>query len=114
MLPAHNCSAMSDDDAPISATEAKALFAPWRDVPALVLAVSGGPDSVALMWLPARWRYSFARGPRLIAVTIDHGLRAESSREAREVKRLARDLAIEHRTLRWTGSKPRHGVPAAA
>src|SRR6201999_3161984 len=59
-------------------------------------------------------RYSVARGPRLIAVTIDHGLRAESSREAREVKRLARDLAVEHRTLRWTGSKPRHGVPAAA
>src|ERR1700759_683237 len=97
--------AMRDDDnSPISATEAKALFAPWRDVPALVLAVSGGPDSVALMWLAARWRYSFARGPRLIAVTIDHGLRAESSREAREVKRLARDLAIEHRTLRWRGA----------
>ncbi len=103
-----------DDNSAISATEAKALFARWRDLPALVLAVSGGPDSVALMWLAARWRKGFSRGPRLIAVTIDHGLRADAAREAREVKRLARRLDIEHRTLRWTGVKPRRGVPAAA
>jgi len=103
-----------DDNSPISASEAKTLFAPWRDLPALVLAVSGGPDSVALMWLAARWRRAFARGPKLIAVTIDHGLRKEAAREAREVKRLARTLEIEHRTLRWTGDKPNRGVPAAA
>jgi len=41
-------------------------------------------------------------------------LRADAAREAREVKRLARRLDIEHRTLRWTGDKPRRGVPAAA
>lgn len=107
--------AMRDDDhSPISAGEAKALFADWRDAAALVLAVSGGPDSVALMWLAARWRKALARGPRLIAVTIDHGLRKEAAREAREVKRLAQSLDVEHRTLRWTGGKPRRGVPAAA
>jgi len=103
-----------DDNSPISASEAKTLFAPWRDLPALVLAVSGGPDSVALMWLAARWRRAFVRSPKLIAVTIDHGLRKEAAREAREVKRLARTLEIEHRTLRWTGDKPNRGVPAAA
>jgi tRNA(Ile)-lysidine synthase len=103
-----------DDNSPISTTEAKALFAGWRDLPALVLAVSGGPDSVALMWLAARWRKGFAQGPRLVAVTIDHGLRKDASREAREVKRLARQLDVEHRTLRWTGEKPSRGVPAAA
>ena len=103
-----------DDNSPISASEAKTLFADWKGAPALVLAVSGGPDSVALMWLAARWRKGFARGPKLIAVTIDHGLREEAAREAREVKRLARHLDIEHRTLRWTGDKPSRGVPAAA
>ena len=41
------------DDAPISATEAKALFCGLEDLPAMVLAVSGGPDSTALMWLAA-------------------------------------------------------------
>jgi tRNA(Ile)-lysidine synthase len=104
----------NDDNSPISAQDAKRLFADWRGVPAIVLAVSGGPDSIALMWLAARWRRALARGPRLIAVTVDHGLRSEAAAEAREVKRLARSLDLTHRTLRWAGPKPRTGLPAAA
>jgi tRNA(Ile)-lysidine synthase len=103
-----------DDNRPISAQDAKRLFAELKDVPALVLAISGGSDSVALMWLVARWRRTLARGPRLIAVTVDHGLRAEGAREARDVKRLANRLELPHRTMRWTGAKPKTGVPAAA
>ena len=103
-----------ENHSPISASEAKRLFADWKAAPAIVLAVSGGADSTALMWLAARWRRALARGPRLIAVTIDHGLRAEAAREARAVKRLARSLEIPHRTLRWTGAKPKSGLPAAA
>src|SRR5215510_13862680 len=103
-----------DETSPISAAQAREIFAPWKSVPAVVLAVSGGPDSVALMWLAARWRRGLKRGPRLIAVTVDHGLRAEAAREARDVKRLAKALAVEHRTLRWRGAKPKTGVPAAA
>src|SRR5450631_4394368 len=103
-----------DDNSPISAREAKRLFADWKAAPAIVLAVSGGPDSIALMWLAARWRRALARGPRLIAVTVDHGLRAEAKAEARDVKRLARALDLPHRTMRWTGVKPKTGLPAAA
>ena len=103
-----------EEKSPITVSFAKQLFADWKDAPALVLAVSGGPDSVALMWLAARWRRDLSRGPRLVAVTIDHGLRVEAAREAREVKHLARALEIEHRTLRWNGAKPKTGVPAAA
>jgi tRNA(Ile)-lysidine synthase len=106
--------AMSDDNSAISAQQAKRLFADWKAAPAIVLAVSGGPDSIALMWLAARWRRALARGPRLIAVTVDHGLRSEAAREARDVKRLARTLDLPHRTLRWTGPKPKTGLPAAA
>jgi tRNA(Ile)-lysidine synthase len=102
------------DLSPISASEAKRLFADWKAAPALVLAVSGGPDSIALMWLAARWRRSLTQGPRLIAITVDHGLRPEAAREARNVKRLARSLDLPHRTLRWTGTKPKTGLPAAA
>ena len=102
------------DQSPISAQQAKELFAHWKTAPALVLAVSGGPDSLALMWLAARWRRALARGPQLLAVTVDHGLRPEAAREAREVKRLAQTLEVPHRTLRWTGAKPGTGVPAAA
>jgi tRNA(Ile)-lysidine synthase len=103
-----------DDHSPISAQDAKRLFADWKAAPAIVLAVSGGPDSIALMWLAARWRGTLARGPRLIAVTVDHGLRAEAAAEARDVKRLARTLDLPHRTMRWTGEKPKTGLPAAA
>jgi tRNA(Ile)-lysidine synthase len=103
-----------DDNSPISALDAKRLFADWKAAPAVVLAVSGGPDSIALMWLAARWRRALARGPRLIAVTVDHGLRPEAAAEAREVRRLARALDLPHRTLRWTGAKPKTGLPAAA
>jgi tRNA(Ile)-lysidine synthase len=103
-----------DDHSAISAQDAKRLFADWKAVPAVILAVSGGPDSIALMWLMARWRRTLARGPRLIAVTVDHGLRAEAAREARDVKRLARSLDLPHRTMRWTGAKPKAGLPAAA
>jgi tRNA(Ile)-lysidine synthase len=106
---------MSDDDnSPISARQAKQLFAGLKSAPALVLAVSGGPDSVALMWLAARWQRSFSRGPRLLVATVDHGLRPEAAREAREVKRLATALGLTHRTLRWRGTKPKTGLPAAA
>src|SRR5262249_44298101 len=101
-------------NSPISLQEAKRLFAALRALPAIVLAVSGGPDSLALMLLIARWRRTLVRGPRLLAVTVDHGLRSEAAREARKVKRLARALEVEHRTLRWVGTKPKTGVPAAA
>jgi tRNA(Ile)-lysidine synthase len=95
---------------PLSAAEAKRLFQPLANASALVLAVSGGPDSTALLLLAARWstrRRNTKIGPKLLAVTIDHGLRPQSAHEARAVKRLARALGVPHRTLRWQGKKPR-------
>src|SRR6266571_9527689 len=102
-----------DEHSAITVSQAKSLFADWKSAPAIVLAVSGGPDSIALMWLAARWRRALRRGPRLIAATVDHGLRREAARAARDVKRLARELDLPHRTLRWRGAKPKTGVPAA-
>jgi tRNA(Ile)-lysidine synthase len=104
----------ADDAAPVSAAEAKALFAPLLRPGTLVLAVSGGPDSTALLLLMARWRRALKRGPKLIAVTVDHGLRRASASEARAVKRLARRLGVPHRTVRWTGKKPATGLQEAA
>lgn len=74
------------------------------DFPRLLLAVSGGPDSVALMLLAARWR---RRADHDIAVaTVDHGLRAGSRAEAEQVGAWARALGFVHHLLTWSGAKP--------
>jgi tRNA(Ile)-lysidine synthase len=102
------------ETSPVSATEAKSLFSDLEQFPALVLAVSGGPDSTALMVLAARWRQSLKKKPALTAITIDHGLRAEAKCEAVATGRLARKLGLGHRTLHWTGKKPKTGLQQAA
>lgn len=98
--------------------EANALFGGLEGFRGLILAVSGGPDSTALLVMAADWakrlKRRLKRSPKLIAVTIDHGLRAESRREAAAVKKLARRLGIAHRTVRWRGEKPKSGLQEAA
>jgi tRNA(Ile)-lysidine synthase len=99
---------------PIGDAEADALFADLADEKALILAVSGGPDSTALLYLAARWQARRKPAPKLFAVTIDHGLRPESRDEAAAVLKFARKLGVAHRTLRWRGTKPSSGVQEKA
>lgn len=104
----------ADADNPVTLAETKTLFAGLIDHSTLVLAVSGGPDSTALLYLASRWRSGLKTGPKLIAVTVDHGLRKESASEAKAVARLAGRLDIAHKTLRWAGAKPKTGLQEAA
>ena len=46
--------ALDENAAPLSKREARTLFQPYAKMPCLALAVSGGPDSMALLWLAAR------------------------------------------------------------
>lgn len=100
--------------APIDDEDADALLAPLAALPRLVIAVSGGVDSTALLVLAAEAKARSSEFPDLLAVTVDHRLRADSTGEARQVARLARRLGVKHRTLPWEGAKPSRGVPAAA
>jgi tRNA(Ile)-lysidine synthase len=102
------------NNSPISADEADALFGDLAASSGLLLAVSGGPDSTALLWLAARWRRKLKTKPKLVAVTVDHGLRKESKREAAAVGRLAKTLGVAHRVVTWTGAKPSSGIQQAA
>lgn len=60
----------------------------------LGVAVSGGPDSLALLLLAAA-----AYPGRVRAATVDHGLRAENAAEARFVAGLCADLGVPHAIL---------------
>ena len=97
------------------AAEAVERFA--ADLSALVpldmrlgVAVSGGPDSLALLLLAAAVRRGMVE-----AATIDHGLRAESADEAAMVAGICNQLGIPHRTLvaDWPEA-PTTNVQAAA
>jgi len=64
--------------------EANTLFFGLENLRGLVLAVSGGPDSIALLVLAARWAKRRKRAPKLVAVTVDHGFaRASAARSRR-------------------------------
>jgi tRNA(Ile)-lysidine synthase len=85
---------------------------PFERAPHLAIAVSGGPDSLALCLLAERW--TRAQGGMVTALIVDHGLRPESGTEAREVATWLARRGIRHCILVWQGPKPAAGVQAAA
>lgn len=75
----------------------------------LAVAVSGGPDSLALLLL------AHAAFPaRVAAATVDHGLRAESEAEAAAVARLCGNLGVPHQRLAVRVQPAGEGLQAAA
>lgn len=89
----------------LSSADIDALFAPFVRAKALLIAVSGGPDSTALLMMAAEWAKRRGK-PRIEAATVDHGLRPESADEAKAVAMLCARLGIGHRVLQWKGVKP--------
>jgi len=75
----------------------------------LALAVSGGPDSLALLLL------AHAAFPeRVKAATVDHGLRAEGAAEAEAVARLCGEIGVPHHSLAARVEPAGEGLQAAA
>lgn len=98
------------DSMPLTAEEALALFrgALGNDpCTGLLLAVSGGPDSMALMGLAGAAR---AFLPPIAVATVDHGLRPEAAHEAEAVADFAKEIGIAHCTLLW---KDRPSAPVS-
>ena len=88
---------------PVDVPAFEALMAPlgpFEPSPRIAVAVSGGPDSLALCLLANRW--ARARGGTVVGLTVDHGLRPESRAEAAQVRRWLGYHAVIHRTLLWT------------
>jgi len=80
-----------------------AAFEPFEISPILLVATSGGPDSLALTLLAHQW--AFHRGGKAIAVTVDHQLRKGSTIEAHQVKDWLNVRGIEHHILTWERKK---------
>ena len=79
----------------------------------LLLAVSGGVDSMALMHIVAQ-SVGAAKRAHILVATVDHALRASSAEEARFVQAEAERIGLEHVTLVWQGAKPTTGIQESA
>lgn len=102
----------------ISDRQADAALARLAAFDRIVLAVSGGADSMALLVLLHEWRLRRAEhgltSPDMRVVTVDHRLRREAADEALVVARLCGELGVAHKTLTWDDAKPVSGLADAA
>lgn len=80
----------------------------------VILAVSGGPDSVAMMHFAARACRAMPALPGICVATVDHGLRDASRQEVEAVLAMASELGLPSEALAWTGPKPRSRIQEAA
>jgi tRNA(Ile)-lysidine synthase len=80
---------------------------------ALAVAVSGGGDSLALMHLLSDWAKA-RKHPPPVVLTVDHGLRKTSARDAKQVAAWAKTAGLPVHILTWRGAKPQTGIEAAA
>jgi tRNA(Ile)-lysidine synthase len=99
---------------PVSLQEAAELLNPLRLYRHVGLAVSGGGDSMCLMWLAARWAGQTQQPPKLTVLSVDHGLRPGSAEDANWVVEQAVLLGLAGAMLEWHGAKPATGVQARA
>lgn len=86
-----------EQDAPLRATFREAVLRLAEDgaTARFCVAVSGGPDSMALLAMAAS-----AFSGRVEAVTVDHGLRPEAAAEAAMVARWCADAGVSHVVLK--------------
>ena len=77
-----------------------------------VVAVSGGPDSLALAYLSKILSVKTNLKPKFYI--IDHKLRTESSNEASRVKKILKKKSINSKILIWKGKKPLNNIQSTA
>ena len=77
-----------------------------------VVAVSGGPDSLALVFLTKIYSIKYKIKSKYFIV--DHRLRKESTQEAKKVKKILNKYKIQVEILSWNGRKPSSNIQAKA
>ena len=76
------------------------------------VAVSGGPDSLALAFLAKIYSIKWKLNPKFLIV--DHKLRPESTKEAITVKKILKKISINSEILTWKGKKPLKNIQSIA
>ena len=76
------------------------------------VAVSGGPDSLALAFLAKI--YSIKNNLKAKFLIINHRLRPESNKEAKNVQKVLKKLKINSKILNWYGKKPLKNIQSQA
>ncbi len=77
-----------------------------------IVAVSGGPDSLALSFLAKV--YSIKKSLNASYFLVDHKLRENSSSEAKIVKKILSKFSIKLGILKWNGKKPKNNIQSIA
>ena len=77
-----------------------------------IVAVSGGPDSLALFFLSKI--YSIKKHLKVKYLHVDHKLRNNSTIEAKFVKLLLKKLTTNLEILTWIGKKPKSNIQSVA
>jgi tRNA(Ile)-lysidine synthase len=89
-----------------------AMLGPFEAEPTVAVGVSGGRDSLTLALLTRDWVRQ--QGGRILALIVDHRMRADSTDEAAATAALLDQQGIAAERLTWTGDKPSGGLQAAA
>ena len=77
-----------------------------------IVAVSGGPDSLALSFLTKI--YSIKKSLKAKYLIVDHKLRKNSSNEAKFVRNLLKKIFVKLKILNWIGKKPKSNIQSKA
>ena len=73
-----------------------------------IVAVSGGPDSLALSFLSKI--YSIKKSLNVKYFVVDHRLRKNSTSEAKNVQKKLKNFSIKLNILTWIGFKPNKNI----
>ena len=77
-----------------------------------IVAVSGGPDSIALSFLAKI--YSIKKSIDVKYFIVDHRLRKDSTSEAKHVQKNLKNFSIKLNILTWKGTKPIKNIQSIA
>ena len=92
---------VNDNKFPLTDSRICGLFSSYINHDRIALAVSGGRDSMALMYLVYRWKAHLALNIEIEVLTVNHNLRKAAEDECGFVQKIAKNYGFKHKVLIW-------------